>query len=441
MDQQEYKKRLDNIVREAKAGNSDAQYALAVLSSNQDIDISLGWMYKAISAGHVGAIFTLGAWCIQGTLFDPDLEKGHALLKRACDKKHFDAYILRAALYAHGFGVERDWGKALALTLEVAKKGYARAIGNLAFLCIMAGEKEEGEKLLRAATDAIDPIAMYTYGKHILAGEPGEQDRQKALQFIAIAAKAGKHPLALEFPGISAVDVPEKLSAPTDFYKSIDWGKVEGVLQLPPVPRTPKINQVSESPSIATLPGFLSEDECDYMVASAARHLMPSQVIDPISGKQIKHEYRSSSDMRFWHAFQDLVIYCFLLRISQATELPLENHEMLGVLKYEPGQQYKPHGDFLTPDEQGRNPEVDRSGQRVKTLLVYLNDGFEGGETEFVNIGLKIKGAKGEGLLFVNTLEGGVPDKGTIHAGLPITKGIKWLSTIWIREKEYKVRD
>ena len=61
------------------------------------------------------------------------------------------------------------------------------------------------------------------------------------------------------------------------------------------------------------------------MVASAARHLTPSQVIDPITGEQIKHDYRTSSDMRFWHAFQDLVIYCFLLRISQATGLPITN--------------------------------------------------------------------------------------------------------------------
>jgi len=75
--------------------------------------------------------------------------------------------------------------------------------------------------------------------------------------------------------------------------------------------------------------------------------------------------------------------------------------------------------------------------ERVKTFLIYLSEGYEGGETEFIKLGLKLKGNKGDGAMFINVDSDGGPNRLTLHAGRPVTKGVKWLSTLWIRDRDY----
>jgi prolyl 4-hydroxylase len=101
--------------------------------------------------------------------------------------------------------------------------------------------------------------------------------------------------------------------------------------------------------------------------------------------------------------------------------------EPLQVLRYRPGQEFKPHRDCTD----------DVANQRVWTMLVYLNDGYAGGETEFLETGLKVRGGTGDGLLFRNADEAGRPDMRTLHAGLPVTSGEKLLASRWIRQKRF----
>lgn len=439
VDQQEVQRRLQNILQQARAGNLDAKYAMAVITSRQDINASLDWMKQAIDGGHLGALYTLGAWYIQGTLIDQDLEKGHKLLHDAQAKGFADADMMLASLHANGVGVPRDWKAGLEIILKKAREGNARALSQLAFLCFMKKEaREVGDKILQAAAERFDILAAYAYAKRVLESGKGDQGFAKTL--MALAAQRGRHPLAMKTPGIMAEPIPQDLPKPTFEVDEIDWKKLENLFPEPPKPPKAEPEVLSKSPYIVTFPGFLTREEADYLVGMAVRHLNPSQVVDPVSGKHIQDQYRTSSDMRFWPTLQDLVVYSFLERISEASGEPVKNQEMLGVLKYEPGQEYKPHGDYLTADFSGKNQEVERSGQRKKTFLVYLNEDFTGGETEFINIDLRTRGKKGDGLMFVNVTEKSEPNTLTVHAGRPVKEGIKWLSTMWIREKEYKSR-
>jgi len=77
------------------------------------------------------------------------------------------------------------------------------------------------------------------------------------------------------------------------------------------------------------------------------------------------------------------------------------------------------------------------SGQRTRTLLVYLNTGYDGGETHFVTAGMKLKGNVGDAVLFHNCDATGAPDKSSLHAGLSVTSGQKWLLSKWYREKTF----
>ena len=77
-------------------------------------------------------------------------------------------------------------------------------------------------------------------------------------------------------------------------------------------------------------------------------------------------------------------------------------------------------------------------GQRIRTCLVYLNDDFEGGETEFPRLGIKFRGRTGEALVFDNVGPNGVGDMNTVHTGLPPMRGEKWLLSQWMRSKRQK---
>ena len=122
----------------------------------------------------------------------------------------------------------------------------------------------------------------------------------------------------------------------------------------------------------------------------------------------------------------------FNRRLAALAGEPKDHGEFLGVLNYNQGQEYRPHSDWLPPGN-----ELERSGQRVATTLIYLNDDYEGGETHFLEPDLKFKGATGDVLAFRNVTATGDPDNESRHAGLPVTSGAKWLGSKWFREKPY----
>jgi hypothetical protein len=106
------------------------------------------------------------------------------------------------------------------------------------------------------------------------------------------------------------------------------------------------------------------------------------------------------------------------------------------ILNYAVGQRFQPHTDYFNPDIPSTAAEMRANGQRVATALVYLNEeGLEGGETAFPRLGFNYRGRKGDALVFFNVDAAGKPDPRTLHAGLPPTRGEKWLLSQWIRNR------
>ncbi len=192
-------------------------------------------------------------------------------------------------------------------------------------------------------------------------------------------------------------------------------------------PAPPIREVVSASPEIVLLGRLLAPEECRYLTARAEPRLEPSFVEDPATGRRIPHPVRTSYGTSFGPAIEDLVVNRINRRIAAATGTRYEWGEPLHMLRYSPGQEYKPHVDTL--------PGV--ANQRFWTALVYLNDGYQGGETDFPDLGITIGGAMGDALLFRNLDDDGRPDPRTRHAGLPVTSGVKWLATRWIRQARY----
>jgi prolyl 4-hydroxylase len=105
----------------------------------------------------------------------------------------------------------------------------------------------------------------------------------------------------------------------------------------------------------------------------------------------------------------------------------LSGGEPLTLLRYAVGQQYRQHHDCL--------PHV--RNQRAWTMLIYLNEGYAGGETIFPRLGLSVKGRKGDALLFRNTDAQGQAAEAAMHLGAPVMAGQKWLCTRWIRHDRH----
>ena len=163
------------------------------------------------------------------------------------------------------------------------------------------------------------------------------------------------------------------------------------------------------------------------MIERSGPGLRASLVVDPRTGQQVPNPVRTSDAVGYPLVSESPAIHALCRRLAEASNTHVKQGEPLQVLRYRPGQEYRPHFDAIANDD----------NQRVMTFLVYLNDDYEGGETEFLSTGLKVRGRKGDGLLFRNAELSGAPDPNSQHAGLPVTAGEKYLASRWIRERRF----
>ena len=182
---------------------------------------------------------------------------------------------------------------------------------------------------------------------------------------------------------------------------------------------------LSDAPEIRHFPALFSPTECAYLIEVARPILQPSVVVDPRTGQLVPNPVRTSSAAGFPFTDENPAIHALNRRLAAASGTPVRAGEPLQILHYAPGQQYHEHSDAL--------PGVVPSQQRVLTFLIYLNEGYEGGETTFPAAGVTFRGRIGDGLLFRNASADGTPDPRAIHAGMPVTRGTKHLASRWIR--------
>jgi prolyl 4-hydroxylase len=214
-----------------------------------------------------------------------------------------------------------------------------------------------------------------------------------------------------------------------------DWASLRSSIDMIALLAVPRPSIVSASPRIATIEGFASPEVCDWLIARARGKLAPAKVYDPATGGPRSETVRTNSEYHFRRDESDLALLCVRARMAKAVELPVGAMEATAILHYTPGQEFLPHFDFLDISSPGHAREVAEGGQRVLTFLLCLNDEYDGGETEFPALGRRWKGRKGSALFFWNVEPDGVPDRRTVHAGLPPARGEKWLLSQWLRAR------
>ncbi|KAI3470134.1 hypothetical protein Pfo_026797 [Paulownia fortunei] len=201
---------------------------------------------------------------------------------------------------------------------------------------------------------------------------------------------------------------------------------------------------ISWSPRIVIFHNFLSAEECDYLISVAKPYLQVSTVVDKRTGKGMKSKVRTSTGMSLITKDRKYpMIQAIEKRISVYSHVPVENGEFIQVIRYEKNQYYKPHHDYFDYPV-----NLKFGGQRVATMLMYLSDNVEGGETYFPEAGsgecscggkmvtgLCVKPVKGDALLFWNMGLDGQSDPNSLHGGCEVLAGEKWSATKWMRQK------
>lgn len=267
----------------------------------------------------------------------------------------------------------------------------------------------KGAARIIAAAHAGDPMGLHLAGV-VLAGAIGvPRDEAQALHWLARAADAGDGRATLQWRLLSAPGALEALKTPYERRRERD------------------------DPPIEVIPDFLPKWACDYVIEMSAPVLTRGKVVDTQGGESVSGE-RTNSVMNFGLADSDVLLELINNRIADAAGMPTENAEGLGVLHYYPGERYAPHVDYI-PDTPENARHLAERGQRVRTLLVYLNDGFEGGATEFPRLGLALKPPAGGALIFDSVKTDGSVDPMTLHTGAPPTSGEKWVISKWFRTR------
>jgi prolyl 4-hydroxylase len=189
-----------------------------------------------------------------------------------------------------------------------------------------------------------------------------------------------------------------------------------------------------QSPRVVVLGGFLSDAECDALVDAARPRLVPSRTVQTQTGGEELSADRTSSGM-FFNRGENALIQRIEARIARLLRWPVANGEGLQVLHYLPGAEYKPHYDYFDPAEPGTPSLLQRGGQRLATLLMYLNEPERGGGTTFPDAGLEVAPHRGHAVFF--TYDQPSPATRTLHGGAPVIAGEKWVATKWLREREF----
>lgn len=214
-----------------------------------------------------------------------------------------------------------------------------------------------------------------------------------------------------------------------------DWADMRRSLDLASLLLVPDKASLSDQPRIRTMDGFASAAVCDWAVARIGGKLDRALIWDETSGMGRVDPNRSNRAVEIRLTDIDVVIELLRARIAVATRLPEAIFETPQIMHYTVGQEFRPHFDFLDAKLPGPASDMERRGQRIATFLIYLNDGFAGGETEFPRAEISHRGRKGDALFFANVGPDGQPDPLTLHAGRPPTSGEKWIFSQWIRDR------
>jgi prolyl 4-hydroxylase len=222
---------------------------------------------------------------------------------------------------------------------------------------------------------------------------------------------------------------------------NIDWLLLEQALpHFAADIQLPTAETLHAAPLIRRLPGVIHPLVLDTVINLAAPLVQRSQIVDARTGEVRADPMRTSSHVTLSPRQHDHVLEALERCISRVSGMPALNGEFLQILRYQPGEEFRPHVDYFNESGAGAYQSLADGGQRAQTVLIYLNDDYTGGSTCFPELQLDIKARRGDLLHFHNLGADGLGHRDSLHAGMPVMAGEKWLLSQWIRSESYPAR-
>jgi prolyl 4-hydroxylase len=299
------------------------------------------------------------------------------------------------------------------LTPELMRWLDAQVASGFAPAAVIKAMTDAGwqETVARAAWESVQPVAAPSRAPITALATPADSG-------LSVEPK-GSPAAAAGAPFTPSVPQPDLRGAP----RQIDAGDrvVDVIVSL-------------RQPQLVVLGNLLSAEECEALVEAARPRMARSLTVQTRTGGEELNADRTSNGMFFRRGESELV-QRIEARIARLLHWPVENGEGLQVLQYRPGSEYKPHYDYFDPKEPGTPAITRRGGQRVATLVMYLNEPARGGGTTFPDVGLEVAPQRGHAVFFA--YDKPQPSTRTLHGGAPVLEGEKWVATKWLREREF----
>lgn len=431
---------ISSLTTDAEAGIPGAQFNLGLAwlygdAGSRDPARAWLWLEKAANQGIAEARAALGTMCLNGNAGGhrgkSDIDQARAHLEQAYADGSCEAGFRLGHLLLTGLGVSPDPARGASMIETAARQGHMLALTDAAW-CLEhgLGLTRNPARALRAwqlAASAGMPRGWFVLGTWLLEGRFVRRDPALARACLEQAA-AQDYPLA----AVVAGEIPDG-DATVDARRALELAMAdpEGPVHQPPAPEV-----LCASPQIHLLHGFIPLEVRAHLIDRARRLIEPSRVLTR-DGTVSRKAIRTSGEMSFLPEIRDVTIWHLEQRLHAAVDVPVDNGEPLIILHYTPGTEYKPHYDYFDPADPGHAQGLRHGGQRIFTLLSYLSPVTDGGATAFPELGLKVSPEPGAVLMFRNVTDSGRIDPRTLHAGLPVERGEKWLATRWIREQRF----
>jgi prolyl 4-hydroxylase len=449
-------------------------------------DEGLGWLTRAAEAGDAEAQWYLGCVHLQVTKLPDPFRTAARWFERAAAQDFAPAFDRLADLHLTGLGVPADDATAFALVARGVRQGYPTALATLAYMHTQGlGTAVDAHAAARCHAQAAavgHAPSYYAFGLRLASGAGVATQRPFAHALLRRAADA-EHPGSGIALAALALDAAEQRAA-EDCYADLlrNYGEANALrarFAMAPDPlamasareslerhfallghglamgldgrlevdargasgaelraAAVSFETIMASPRLLQQRGFATAEECAHLMA-----LVSSDLGDPTRYAR-GHAYADAGlfdgeGVPLTPTNADPVVRCIERRTATALGRPPAHCEPFSVIRYLPGQQYKPHVDYFVPEQLALNRERfgDDAGQRLATVLIYLRAPERGGGTRFLDAGLTVTGEHGTAIIHWNCTPDGRPDPRTTHAGLPIEAGEKWLARKALRER------
>lgn len=422
----------EQLRADAASGLPDAQFLLSqVYLHHGDIENMRHWLIMASATGLPDAIAALGQCYEKGQGVSRDLAAAMEHYDRAVEAGSSLAMFFKAQLlYKSRRGPENS-RLIFGLLTRAAEAHVVVGLRAMGYLAMQnAASRHIALACLRRAAARGDPASSFMLGWCLMQGWGDDGGSDEPARWLQQAVSA-EYPFADALLSATEDKARGAQTEPAD--ETIRFGPEFAIY---PASKSADRQDVSTDPPISVFHNVLDVVDCAYLIYLSRPYMKRAHVIDPDGDKRgMVSNVRTSMSTYLPFEIVDIIGRYIELKIIRETGEKLSNSEPMSILRYAPGEYYRPHVDYFNPKLTASEQFLQDGGQRTASAVTYLTAPKAGGGTSFPRLGLTVPAKIGATLWFRNCLDNGDVDTRSLHAGDTVAAGEKWVVTKWFREK------